>query len=454
MDGFSWLFSAIRGLPSGRLLGRTTAGSGKAEVLTPASARTLLDVYSTSGTDAAIAGVVSTEEAARIAADDALSTDLALKAPLASPGLTGNPTAPTASAGTNNTLIATTAFVMTAIGDLVASAPTALNTLDELAAALGDDANFAGTITAAIATKAPLASPGFTGTPTAPTAAADTNTTQIATTAFVVAQAGSTNPAMNGSVAAGTSLKYARADHVHPVDTSRAAASHTHASADITDLAEFIRDTIGTALVQGSGVTITVNDGSDTITVSASGGSSVDEVKAVSGMWYSGQDPTTHGTGVSIAANTLYLCPFRFGTAETWDAIFTYLNATGTATVARLGFYEADFSTGPPTFTLLQDAGTVAVNGATGAKSITGLSRATAAGKMVFLAILADGTWTNLGSSSSNLRKALLHGQSGSINGGMVSHYTKAVTYGALPSSVTGVSNGAANLPSVGLRIA
>jgi hypothetical protein len=68
-----------------------------------------------------------------------------------------------------------------------------------------------------------LASPAFTGTPAAPTANADTNTTQIATTAFVIGQASSTLPLINAVAAAiGTSLKYARADHVHPTDTTRA----------------------------------------------------------------------------------------------------------------------------------------------------------------------------------------------------------------------------------------
>ncbi len=62
----------------------------------------------------------------------------------------------------------------------------------------------------------------LTGTPTAPTAAADTNTQQIASTAFVLGQAGSSNPVMNGAVSAGTSPKYSRQDHVHPSDTSRA----------------------------------------------------------------------------------------------------------------------------------------------------------------------------------------------------------------------------------------
>lgn len=71
-------------------------------------------------------------------------------------------------------------------------------------------------------TLAPLASPAFTGTPTAPTAAVDTNSTRLATTAFVLGQAASEAPAMDGSAAAGASTRYARADHVHPSDTSRA----------------------------------------------------------------------------------------------------------------------------------------------------------------------------------------------------------------------------------------
>jgi hypothetical protein len=60
------------------------------------------------------------------------------------------------------------------------------------------------------------------GTVQAPTAAANTNTTQIATTAFVVGQAGTSTPNMDGTAAVGTSLLYARQDHTHPTDTSRA----------------------------------------------------------------------------------------------------------------------------------------------------------------------------------------------------------------------------------------
>lgn len=115
-----------------------------------------------------------------------LNTALSAKAPLASPVFTGTPTAPTPSFGDNSTNIATTAFVT--------------------------------------ANAATLASPAFTGTPTSTTAAQDANTVQIATTAFVCGQANSTDAVitMNGTQGAGGSLRYARADHVHPTDTSRA----------------------------------------------------------------------------------------------------------------------------------------------------------------------------------------------------------------------------------------
>ena len=70
----------------------------------------------------------------------------------------------TQSATDNTSKLASTAFVQTAVSNLVDSSPDALNTLNELAAALGDDADFSTTITTALAAKAPLASPTFTGT--------------------------------------------------------------------------------------------------------------------------------------------------------------------------------------------------------------------------------------------------------------------------------------------------
>ena len=77
--------------------------------------------------------------------------------------LGGNPTTTTQSAGNDTTRIATTAFVKAAIDATIDSAPGALDTLNELAAAIGDDANFSTTITNSIATKLPLAGGTMTG---------------------------------------------------------------------------------------------------------------------------------------------------------------------------------------------------------------------------------------------------------------------------------------------------
>lgn len=120
----------------------------------------------------------------------------------------------------NTAVLATQTYVdtaaSTAVANLIDSAPSTLDTLNELAAALGDDPNFATTIASNISTKAPLDSPSFTGTPTSITATADTNTTQIATTQFVIGQASSQSPLVAGTASSGSSLKYSRSDHIHP----------------------------------------------------------------------------------------------------------------------------------------------------------------------------------------------------------------------------------------------
>ena len=89
-------------------------------------------------------------------------------APLASPTLTGTPLAPTATANTNTTQIATTAYVQTELTDLIGGAPGTLDTLNELAAAIDDDASYASTLTTALSTKLPLAGGTMTGGITGP----------------------------------------------------------------------------------------------------------------------------------------------------------------------------------------------------------------------------------------------------------------------------------------------
>jgi hypothetical protein len=111
----------------------------------------------------------------------------------------------------NSTRLATTAFVLgqgnSTAGTIAMNGTQAAGTSNLYARA--DHVHPSDT------SRAALASPTFTGTPAAPTAAVDTNTTQIATTAFVLGQAASATPAALGSAAVGTSTRYARADHVH-----------------------------------------------------------------------------------------------------------------------------------------------------------------------------------------------------------------------------------------------
>ena len=207
--------------------------------------------------------------AGKVGAVTLVVADVSGAAPLASPALTGTPTAPTPATSDNGTTLATTAFVksqsyltgnqtITVTGDATGSGTTAITlALANSGVTAGTYNNSAtsvtpitvdakgrvtatgtvvtitpawGSITSkpttlagyAITDAAPLASPALTGTPTSTTAAANTNTTQIATTAFVIGQAATVAPLMNSAAAVGTSLLYARQDHVHPSDTVKA----------------------------------------------------------------------------------------------------------------------------------------------------------------------------------------------------------------------------------------
>jgi len=130
--------------------------------------------------------------------------------------LVGSTVGTTLAADTNTTGLATTAYV---VGQAGSAAPLINGT-----ATVGTSLRYARQdhVHPTDTTRAPLASPSLTGVPAAPTAAVDTNTTQLATTAYVVAQAAAATPLVDGTAAVGTSLRYARADHVHPTDTTRA----------------------------------------------------------------------------------------------------------------------------------------------------------------------------------------------------------------------------------------
>ncbi|HFK7948203.1 TPA: tail fiber protein [Escherichia coli] len=149
-------------------LSSATNSTSEAQAATPKAVKAAYDLASAKYTaqDATTTqkGIVQLSSATNSTSETLAATPKAVKAvmdetnkkaPLNSPALTGTPTTPTAPKGTNNTQIASTAYVMAAIAALVDSSPDALNTLNELAAALGNDPNFATTMTKALAGKQP-----------------------------------------------------------------------------------------------------------------------------------------------------------------------------------------------------------------------------------------------------------------------------------------------------------
>ena len=124
--------------------------------------------------------------------------------------LTNGVTATTQSAGDNSTKVATTAYTDTAISNLVDSSPSALNTLNELAAALGDDANFSTTVTNSIATKMPLAGGTFSGN----VSFGDNNITNVGTIAL---------DTIKGDADDNTNINFAGSDivNIKPAGTTR-----------------------------------------------------------------------------------------------------------------------------------------------------------------------------------------------------------------------------------------
>ncbi|HDJ8010844.1 TPA: tail fiber protein [Escherichia coli] len=149
-------------------LSSATNSTSETQAATPKAVKAAYDLanakYTAQDATTARKGIVQLSSATNSPSETLAATPKAVKAvmdetnkkaPLNSPALTGTPTTPTARQGTNNTQIASTAFVMAAIAALVDSSPDALNTLNKLAAALGNDPNFATTMTNALAGKQP-----------------------------------------------------------------------------------------------------------------------------------------------------------------------------------------------------------------------------------------------------------------------------------------------------------
>jgi hypothetical protein len=187
------------------------------------------------------------------------------KAPLASPALSGTPTAPTANPGDNTTQIATTAFVSNAVANIVDGAPELLNTLNELAAAIGDDANFATSLTTLVGGKQNTLTAGDNITITGNTIAvsgldaadiSDFNTAALSATSAAYDAAGAAANALSAAedyadalttsdIAEGTEQYFTNA-------RAKAAAANLLTSATLTNI---------TITGDGSGLTITAENG-------------------------------------------------------------------------------------------------------------------------------------------------------------------------------------------------
>lgn len=225
----------------------------------------------------------------------------------ASPTFTGTPLAPTATAGTNTYQLATTAFVGTAVSNLVNSAPATLDTLNELATALNNDPAFATTIAASIGSKEPAITAGTTAQylrgdkslATFPTAVSSFTNDSAYITSSSLPVASSTNPIVDGTVAIGSSTTYARADHVHPTDTSRASSSHVHGNISNTG-------TITSAVTLGATPKLIIADTSNNIgSYTPTGTASATTYLSGTGVWATPAGGTSSSYYVSTIGFTL-----------------------------------------------------------------------------------------------------------------------------------------------------
>jgi hypothetical protein len=209
---------------------------------------------------------------------------------------------------------------------------------------------------------APLASPTFTGVPAAPTAAVDTNTTQVATTAFVDGQAASANPVIDGTAAPGTSLRYARGDHVHPTDTTRAAAG---ANIDITSV---LLNQTGLAVKGGSANALTIKPNE---TLSAARTLNIITGDASRTLTFTGDasvsGPNTGDQTITLTGNTTgsgagSFATVTHGASQDWSF-------AGTLTPTALSSNQNDYSPAS-----LATATSLRIDGGAADRNITGLA--------------------------------------------------------------------------------
>lgn len=181
---------------------------------------------------------------------------------------------------------------------------------------------------------APIASPTFTSVPAAPTAAVDTNTTQLATTAFVLAQAASDHPVALGTAGEGASTRYARGDHVHPAATGAAIADEavTYAKMQHVSATDKVlgRSTAGAGDVEE-------------ITCTAAGRALIDDANAAAQLTTLGAMPIAGGTvtgDITLSENTGLALDPSGSADEKWSGITIAGTAGVTIAVGDLCYLD------------------------------------------------------------------------------------------------------------------
>lgn len=232
-----------------------------------------------------------------------------------------------------------------------------------LAIAEGDVTN----LTTDLAAKAALAGPTFTGVPAAPTPAQGTNTTQLATTAYVQTEAGLLVP-----------------------------KSLVDAKGDL--LVGSANDTVARLAVGSDGQVLTADAASTNgVKWAAGGGGGGADFKIAAypktGLWYRAPQigPPNSSTNLTMTLNVLYLVPFRVGLGFTIDRIgFELVTVGGATAVVRYGIFNVETTNYLPS-TLVFDSGTAAftITAGTGSKVAT-ISQALTTGSIYWFGLVTQ----------------------------------------------------------------
>jgi hypothetical protein len=187
------------------------------------------------------------------------------------------------------------------------------------AADLSDGTTGTGTVVLSV-------SPALTSVPTAPTAAVDTNTTQLASTAFVLAQAASATPLVDGTAAVGSSTRFARGDHVHPTDTTRSPLASPAFTGNVT---RSVQAGVSAAGTTQAGATALTADMVQITTAAASSGVRLPTAVAGMEIWVTNGGanavlvyPATGGKINALATNAGFSVAAA-ATARLWAATTT-----------------------------------------------------------------------------------------------------------------------------------